>query len=69
MEVRLQGSDPRARVWSEADGRAEAWPPLKLETDLGWINSGTLRPGMYPGQAMCHLWRQTHHVECRRSVK
>ena len=24
LEVRLQGSDPRARVWSEVDGIAEA---------------------------------------------
>ena len=53
VEVRLQGSDPRARIWSEVDGRA--WPPLKLKTDPGRICSGTRRPGMYPGQAICHL--------------
>ena len=55
VEVRLQGSDPGARIWSEVDGRAEAWPPLKLKTDPGRICSGTRRPGMYPGQAICHL--------------
>ena len=35
VEVRLQGSDPRLRVWSEANSRAEARPPLKFETDPG----------------------------------
>lgn len=55
VEVRLQGSDPRARIWLEVDGRAEAWPALKLQTDPGRILSGTRRPGMYPGQAICRL--------------
>ena len=45
MEVRLQGSGPRVRVWSEANGRAEARPPLKLEKHPVWIRSGTRRPG------------------------
>ena len=45
VEVRLQGSDPGARIWSEVDGRAEAWPPLKLKTDPGWMRSGARRPG------------------------
>lgn len=45
MEVRLQGSGPRVRVWSEANGRAEARPPLKLEKHPVWIRSGTRRSG------------------------
>ena len=45
--VRLQGSGPSVRVCSEAGGRAEARPALKLETHPGQISSGARGPGRF----------------------
>lgn len=60
-EVRFQGPVPRVRTWSEADGRAEAWPPQK-QTDLGWINSGTRRPGRLTLEVKTQREMQISHL-------